>query len=600
MLQAAGDISPRLSVFTGPLYTKLDQFVNDYRIPSAFWKVVALRDPTAEGEDLSALGFLMKQNELWDDFNGSKMLDLRLYQVGIADIGRYTGIEFGELAMLDEFEWQQPRFRDRTYMQPITIDGADDIRFFGDRRRARGIRSLRIGQPSGEASALGASAASHPGSCGCTGHVASTDERVDALAAQVTALSDVIDALLATQPQGEDENRMMHEARQVHARIVGGEMTGTDEFPECACIGDNGNWFCSGVLIHERVVLTAAHCAPDIDRVYLNGRTINLAGAVGEVVPVERAIIHPEYDPSRVPSHDLAVLILAQAAKTTPIEIATEDEVNREDDCTLVGFGYDHPSAPTGFGTKRKVNVPLTSLSGMSESEIENIESLHGFDALHELHAGRKHLGKDSCNGDSGGPAYIFVDNGYKLAGITSRAAFSSTVNCGDGGIYTRVTPYLAWLARMTDGLVGTVDDGPPPTTPGQLYISAAQPNPNGTDRGNEWVELTNGERQDIQLDPYTLADRQGGKHALAGLLSAGATHRAFIPADSPLQLGNGGDEIILLHNNQERQRVSYTSAGAGEVIQFQMPIDPDKPDEPDDGCSGGGNNPSFPEADPC
>ena len=47
--------------------------------------------------------------------------------------------------------------------------------------------------------------------------------------------------------------------------------------------------------------------------------------------------------------------------------------------------------------------------------------------------------GHDSCNGDSGGPAYILVDGGRKVAGLTSRATEGATNPCGEGGIYTRV-----------------------------------------------------------------------------------------------------------------------------------------------------------------
>lgn len=605
VLQAAGGISSRLCVFAGPIYTKQDQFFQETRIPSAFWKVVVLRDPTAAGNDLSALGFVMKQNELWDNWNGAAMLDLHLYQVGIPEIGGYAGIEFGELGLLDEFEWRQPRFRDRSRMLPVPIGGPEDIGFFGDRRRSRGIRSLRIGPPPADAPA-GRAVVAQP--CGCSGTSISVEEQVDALATQVRALQSVVDVLLEKEV-AEEDRRALREVQRQYARIVGGEMVGTNEFPHCACIGGEGDWFCSGVLIHERVVVTAAHCAPAIDRVYLDGRSINFIGTLGELVNVERVIVHPDYDQQRTPSHDIAVLILAAPAQTEPVALATLAEVDGEDNLTLVGFGYEHPSLPIGFGTKRKVDVPLTNLTGISAEIIDEIEHTHGFDAEFELYAGRKELGKDSCNGDSGGPAYLLVGETYKLAGVTSRAAFSSVLPCGDGGIYTRITPYLAWLGEVTGGLMGTMEEEPAPAPAATLYISAAQPNPAGTDAGNEWVEITNGGAIDIALDGYTLADRQGGRQDLSGPLSARTALKIFLTADSPVKLSNSGDEIILLRQGEVVHQVSYTTAGSGEILRFQSPqVIPETPGGGTGGgtgggpCGGSGGGPAvlLPDADPC
>lgn len=60
ILRKAGPYANRLCVFTGPIYTEVDQKTpRGYTIPSAFWKVVVLRDPIADGEDLSSIAFLI-------------------------------------------------------------------------------------------------------------------------------------------------------------------------------------------------------------------------------------------------------------------------------------------------------------------------------------------------------------------------------------------------------------------------------------------------------------------------------------------------------------------------------------------------------------
>ena len=66
--------------------------------------------------------------------------------------------------------------------------------------------------------------------------------------------------------------------------------------------------------------------------------------------------------------------------------------------------------------------------------------------------------GVDSCNGDSGGPAYVEVDGEVQLAGATSRATKNFTQPCGDGGIYTRVDRYVDWIRQVAHQEMATFE----------------------------------------------------------------------------------------------------------------------------------------------
>lgn len=78
--------------------------------------------------------------------------------------------------------------------------------------------------------------------------------------------------------------------------------------------------------------------------------------------------------------------------------------------------------------------------------DLTAFENLTGFHAQYEFVAGRKGLGKDTCNGDSGGPAYIDTNSGPVVAGLTSRATRDADVPCGAGGIYVRVDMFREWI----------------------------------------------------------------------------------------------------------------------------------------------------------
>ena len=58
---------------------------------------------------------------------------------------------------------------------------------------------------------------------------------------------------------------------------------------------------------------------------------------------------------------------------------------------------------------------------------------------------------KDSCSGDSGGPAVmkIGIDSPWYQVGITSFG--TSRCGVGDPGVYTKVTAYLPWIEKKLE-----------------------------------------------------------------------------------------------------------------------------------------------------
>ena len=64
-----------------------------------------------------------------------------------------------------------------------------------------------------------------------------------------------------------------------------------------------------------------------------------------------------------------------------------------------------------------------------------------------QICAGKLGAGKDSCNGDSGGPIVkrSLTDGRWHLMGLTSYGAR----NCGDGGVYTKVSAFASWMKTI-------------------------------------------------------------------------------------------------------------------------------------------------------
>lgn len=221
-------------------------------------------------------------------------------------------------------------------------------------------------------------------------------------------------------------------------RIVGG--VPTEDFPDCVAVGSLNGWCCTGTLVAPNVVISAGHCVAGgcADRVFLGSDVTRPDN--GRVVPVRKAVSHPDYKPPN-PTHDIAVLILAESVDVTPRVIADIPSLRSAFAVRLTGYGNTDVFSSGGYGRRRMVDVPLAS-----------DDPAFGADAETEFVAGAPFLDRDSCNGDSGGPAYVQVGDSWRLAGATSRATASSFRPCGDGGIYTRTHVFEDWIRSVPGG----------------------------------------------------------------------------------------------------------------------------------------------------
>lgn len=229
-----------------------------------------------------------------------------------------------------------------------------------------------------------------------------------------------------------------------HAQhIVGGETTNTTDYPSVVALEHGDDWFCSGTLIDQDWVLTAAHCLDDMAgmelQVRLDSTNLNFRNA-GRRVAIAETYSHAGYNGVDW-DNDIALVRLAESItdrEPTPIHRAHTPPATS---VWQVGYGATGDSAEGG-GILRRLKTTTIDCARTGDASIapDNVVCFDQTD------------GNGTCYGDSGGPSFVTIDGKLQVAAITSGGTVES---CLDGfDIQTAVAGELDFIDAVMAGNV--------------------------------------------------------------------------------------------------------------------------------------------------
>ena len=243
----------------------------------------------------------------------------------------------------------------------------------------------------------------------------------------------------------------------LYAMVGGSAVTGDDTFSRhlVGIVDPVHGSVCTGTMIRQDVVLTAAHCFDGSRRAenYVAVFGLSLDPKRGaKAVRVEAIRIPPSYDPDknrRRSSYDIALLKLAGKAPPgyVPATVGSKTDYFLSEDEIYIAAGYGNTSnLARDPGLLRKLVTPGKKLF------------VKGGCRLIELHQ----LGAGPCRGDSGSPLFKLTTDAagsvsYTVIGVQSQAV-QRVVNgkfvaeiCEDIGLYTNVPPYRGWIEENSE-----------------------------------------------------------------------------------------------------------------------------------------------------
>lgn len=226
--------------------------------------------------------------------------------------------------------------------------------------------------------------------------------------------------------------------------IIGGvEVQSGDKIQQSiVAIYDNTEGaLCTGSLLPNNLVLTAAHCiGADVNQMFILFDTKLSKNSFR--LKIDKAEVSPYWASQQNQNLNTGDIALIHFVGDVPagykpasfISSSNAKLLAKGATVVLAGYGISNGVTQEGAGVLRVTTVKIENPK-FSASEIELNQT----------------AGQGACHGDSGGPAYISINGKYYLWGLTSRGVDDPANDCSKYSAYTNALVYKAWLNKTAN-----------------------------------------------------------------------------------------------------------------------------------------------------